>query len=416
MSHDLLSLFNLFCIVVLPYAIWHLGRLKSAIPCAVVQILLGIILGPSGLGFVLPELQEHLLPTPIRDQIAHLSSFSIFFFALITGLHLDLGHYRGAHSGLALIGVCSVLVPFCFGTAAALWICEVHPLAAQGGGGQARFVLCTAVALSVTALPVLGAILRELDLIRLPVGQWSLGLAAINDAVLWLLVSGALAGTGSREGASNSPLVILLFGALYLVTMFCGARPLLRRLFPDRDDETSRNGILVGVVAFALASAGATEFLGLHYLLGAFVAGAILPDHVRAAVLDRIEHVTVLLLTPFFFISVGLKVSLDFSAPGFGDIFVVTTVAAIAGKFAGTTLPARRIGMSWRDSLALGAVMQAKGMMELAVLSIFLAAGLISNAMFSVLIAMALVTTALAMPLTRMLLVKGYGKSIPEDA
>jgi Kef-type K+ transport system membrane component KefB len=300
---------------------------------------------------------------------------------------------------------------------------ETYPSLARGEGPWG-FILPMAIALSVTALPVLGAILREMGLVHQPIGQWSLGLAAINDAVLWLMVSGILAGTGAGHVGilDMPPLLTLGAGLLYLAGMWVGVRPLLARVFQgERAGHHAESGVLVAVTAFAVLSAVATEVLGLHYLLGAFVAGAVLPGPIRALVLERIEHVTVLLLTPFFFLSIGLRVTLDFSSHAFVGVFILATVAAIAGKFVGTALPARGQGLSWRESLALGALMQSKGMMELAVLSIFVGAGLMSDTVFSALTAMTLVTTTLAMPLTRLILsVAGAGRpcldTLPEDA
>ena len=416
MNMELISLFNVFCIVVVPQAIWYFARLKSIVPCAVVQISLGIALGPSALGAFAPALQEQLLPIAIQAQINGVSTLSILFFALITGLHIDLSHYRGRHGGFAFVGFCSVFVPFCLGIAAAWWLYQTHPAAVQNLGGEVPFVLSTAIAVSVTALPVLGAILRELGLIRLPIGQWSLGLAAINDAALWLLMSGVLAGFASGGIEGSSPMVSLPCGLLYLVAMFGGVRPALRCYSRASAWLKTSDGVLIAVTAFTVISAAVTEVLGLHYILGAFIAGAVLPDDVRAMVLDRIEHAMVFLLAPFFFIATGLRVTLDFSSADFAAIFGVTTAAAIAGKFIGTAIPARGIGLSWRESLALGSLMQAKGMMELAVLTILLDARLISGAMFSALTVMAVVTTALVMPLTKLTLGVWYhpAPAIPE--
>jgi Kef-type K+ transport system membrane component KefB len=139
-------------------------------------------------------------------------------------------------------------------------------------------------------------------------------------------------------------------------------------------------------------------------MLGAFIAGVALPDVVRKATLDQIEHAIVFMLMPFFFISVGLKVDLDYFSFGFMDTFLLATAAATLGKFFGVAIPARMVGLSWRESFALGSLMQTKGMMELAVLSSLFDAGLISRMIFSALTLMAIFTTALAMPLTRLFL------------
>jgi Kef-type K+ transport system membrane component KefB len=401
LSTELLSLLSLFCIVVLPYAIWRFGHVKCLVPCVVVQIILGIAVGHSGLGAIAPALEELILPAAIRDQISSISAFAILLFVFVTGLHIDLAHYSDRLSAFVLVGFGSILLPFCLGAAAASWIYRVYPIEAQSIGGEVGFVAAVAIAVSVTALPVLGMILRELNLSHLPIGQWSLGLAAINDSVLWFLVSAVFASVGRGEAFPFASLLTLLYGGLYLALMIGFVKPLLFHFFQKPHWQENSDSLLVTVTGLAIISASVTEIIGLHYLLGAFIAGSILPGMVRKTILDQIEHTMVLLLAPFFFIATGLKVNLDFSSHSFVEIFLVTTAAAVIGKFVGVVGPTRCMGFSWRESLALGSVMQAKGMMELAVLTILLDAGLISKAVFSALTLMALVTTALAMPLTR---------------
>jgi Kef-type K+ transport system membrane component KefB len=162
--------------------------------------------------------------------------------------------------------------------------------------------------------------------------------------------------------------------------------------------------LLVAVVAFALVSAAAASLAGLHEVLGAFIAGSVLPASIRERVLARLEHGVALLFAPFFFFAAGLKVQIDGSSVDFAALVGVTTAAAVAGKFVGTLLPARAAGLSWREGGAIASLVQAKGMMELAVLLILLDVGLISGTLYSALTVMALITTALAMPAARLFL------------
>jgi Kef-type K+ transport system membrane component KefB len=165
------------------------------------------------------------------------------------------------------------------------------------------------------------------------------------------------------------------------------------------------DGMLVGVTATAIASAVLTQAIGLHYLLGAFVAGLVVPVEIRKPLLERIEMPTAVLLMPFFFTSAGLRTTIDFSSAAFVQIFVVTTAATITGKIAGTAIPVRMLGEGWRRGLAVGALMQTKGLMELVVLTVLLDAGLINATVFSALVLMAVVSTGVAMPLTRCFMV-----------
>lgn len=402
MSNELSSLVNLFGIIVLPYVIWRFAGLKRILPCAVVQILLGIAFGPSVLGKVAPQLHAALLPPVLEIQIGGVATLGVLFFAFTTGLHVDLSHYRGRGRDFVAVSVGSIVAPFALGASAGWWVYASYP-GAVGQVDARWFVLSVAIALSVTALPVLSAVLRELGLLPLALGQWSVGLAAVNDAAMWVMVSILLA--NARPGAVNlSPALTAVCAGIYLAVMYFLVRPAFVAWSRCRPSSGFGDTTLVGVIALAILSAVSTQLIGLHYLLGAFVAGTVLSAPTRAAVLERIEPAMVFLLTPFFFIATGLKVSVDFSSASFLQICGVTTLAAIFGKLLGTALPARMTGISWRHCLALGSLMQTKGMMELAVLSILSDAGLVTGQIFSALILMALITTALAMPLTRLFL------------
>jgi len=169
-------------------------------------------------------------------------------------------------------------------------------------------------------------------------------------------------------------------------------------------DGRMRERSLAGVCALALGSAMATQILGLHYIFGAFMAGAVMPHELRKPLLDRLQVTTVGVLMPFFFMLTGLRTLIDFGSFGFIEIMVVTTALAIVGKVGGTAFAARLTGETWTTSLGLGALVQTKGLMELIVLTILLDRGIIGTNVFSALVLMAVLTTMLAMPLTRLAL------------
>jgi Kef-type K+ transport system membrane component KefB len=161
---------------------------------------------------------------------------------------------------------------------------------------------------------------------------------------------------------------------------------------------------LAVVGAVAIASALATEAMGLHYILGAFVAGVATPENLRKPILDRLQVMTVAVLMPFFFILTGLRTLIDPASSAFLEIFVAATLVAVIGKVGGSAIAARFTGASWPTALGLGALLQTKGLMEVIVLTILLDAGIISANVFAALILMAVVSTALAMPLARVML------------
>ena len=248
-----------------------------------------------------------------------------------------------------------------------------------------------AICITVTALPVLAAILTEMRLISTSLGQTALALAALNDAALWLMLAVLLAlvaGHGGMEAALH------LGAAFAWVALLFVARPLLARV-PD-------GAMLVVGVTLAIVSAAVSEALGTGYLIGAFVAGLVVPARSRAALLERLEVVTATVLLPFFFMSTGLKALIEPGSASFLGLLAVATAATVLGKVAGTALPARAMGMAWPQALSLGVMMQTKGLMEVVVLAVLHDSGLIGSQVFSAMVAMAVVCTVIAAPLVRM--------------
>ena len=406
MSSALLFVVQAFIIVAVPYGVWHFGRLHGVTPCVVVQILAGIALGPSLLGRIAPDAYALLFGPATLGAVSGIASIAVLFFGFITGLHLDLEHFRNRGIGFAAVGAGSVLVPSALGALAGMWMMHRFPGEIGANATGTEFAVAIGICAGVTALPVLGAILREMRLLD-RVGQWALGLAAFNDAALWVLLAALLAGTAA---SGFGALLIASTLPIYLLAMVFLVRPALGRAISVSGD-TLGDAALVGIVAFAIASSAITEAIGLHYIFGAFVAGAVMPDALRRPILARLEPVTVMLLLPFFFILTGLKTTIDVGSPAFTGIFLAATCVAVLGKVAGTALPARSIGWPWREALALGVLMQTKGLMEVIVLTILLETGVIGANAFSALVLMAVVSTAIVMPLTRAAL--GKSRSPP---
>jgi Kef-type K+ transport system membrane component KefB len=184
--------------------------------------------------------------------------------------------------------------------------------------------------------------------------------------------------------------------------MFHYVRPYLRSLVPYllRNGTISERA-LAALCGIALGSAITTDLLGLHYIFGAFMAGALMPHELRQITLDRLQLVVLAILMPFFFMTTGLRTFVDLGSLGFIQIFLVTTVIGIIGKVGGTMLAARLVGERWDDAFTIGALVQSKGLMELVVLTVLLDLKIISPNAFSALTLMAVVTTLLTMPLAR---------------
>ncbi|SMH57859.1 cation:proton antiporter domain-containing protein [Azospirillum agricola] len=397
----LLFLLQALLLIAGPFLLWRLAGARHVAPMVVIQILFGIALGPSLFGRLAPELWGTLFAPSALASLSGLSLLAVVFFAFLTGLHLDPAEFRGRGRAFATVSLSSMAVPSVLGAGLGWWLATAFPGMAGPRATPGLFAAGFGICIGVTALPVLGAILREMGLLGDRVGRLALGYAAVNDALLWLFVTAALA-WASADGAGSVVRVTLL-GAAYIGVTVLVARPLLARLFERAapNGEIGDTALVVTCTAL-IASAAVTELIGLHYILGAFVAGTAMPRRVAAAILERLDPFANLVLLPFFFTLTGLKVTLNLADPAQWAVFGLASVATLAGKLAGTAIPARLTGEGWVDSLRLGALMSCKGLMEVIVLTILLEAGLLSPACFSAMVLMAVVVTALTQPSVRL--------------
>ncbi|AHJ66677.1 cation:proton antiporter [Granulibacter bethesdensis] len=384
MSPIALLLIQSLIIVAGPVLIWHGLKLQRIVPLAVLQILSGIALGPSLFGRFFPHASAWLFNSTSLGALSGLAAIAVLLFGFVAGLHLTPGSMRDnssrGQSGLLIRLIAgSILVPTLLGGIAGLACGFSFPLAAATG-----------ISAGVTALPVLAAILRENGLSSSRLGQSALRIAAANDAGLWILLALLLA-----AGSDHRFLLILLAGPIW----FLGLPKLIRRASPWLLGHEDRLMAVAGT--YALASGLLTEWLGLQYILGAFLAGATMPVPLREELLVRLESSCITLLMPFFFMLTGLRTSIDPHATEFWIVLTVAMLSAVIGKMAGVAVMGRIGGESWRFGLALGALLQTKGLMEVIVVNMLRTAHLIDDDAFSALIVMALICTAIAMPLAK---------------
>lgn len=401
-SPALLFLMQALLLIAGPFLLWRLGGGRHIAPMVVIQILFGVALGPSLLGRLVPDLWGVLFAPAALAPLSGLALMAVVFFAFLTGLHLDPADFRGRGGSFATVALSSMVVPTLLGGALGWWLAGAFPEMTGTHATPGLFAAGFGICVGVTALPVLGAILREMGLLGDRVGRLALGYAAVNDALLWLLITAVLA-WASAEGGGWAVAKVGLLGFAYVGVTVLVVRPLLDRLL-ERVAPDGRMGDTAVVVTCAalLSSAAVTELIGLHYILGAFVAGTAMPRRYAAAILDRLEHFSTLILLPFFFTLTGLKVTLTLDDPAQWTVFGLATLVTLVGKMVGTTLPARLTGESWPDALRLGTLMPCKGLMEVIVLTVLLEAGVLSGACFSAMVLMAVAVTALTQPMTRL--------------
>jgi Kef-type K+ transport system membrane component KefB len=280
------------------------------------------------------------------------------------------------------------------------------------------FVLFLGISMSITAFPVLARILEERKLQSTPLGAMALMCAAVDDVAAWILLAFGLTLLGGGDHAMSMPMrLVWLVG--YLAVMLLGVRPLGAWL-AKRQKTTGLSYELLGViVAGVLASAAATEAIGVHPLFGAFIAGLCFPriERWQTAVRTRLDMLVSVLLLPLFFALTGMRTRLDLlSGPRIWLWTGVVLAAAVAGKMGGAVLAARWTGQSWRNALALGALLNTRGLVELVVLNIAYNAHVFSPTLFTMLVVMALVTTMITTPLLNLIGIAHHGKEAQDLA
>lgn len=366
-------------------------------PTVIGQILTGILLGPTVLGRVPGNLADHLFPRQTLPFLTVLAQVAVVIFMFVVGYEIDFKSLRGCGGAAPLVASSALLVPMGLGAGAVLLFPSGFTAAGERHVGSHTFVLFMAVATSVTALPVLAAIVRERGLAGSTPGVVATAVAGAMDVAAWLVLAAAIAGSPT---APKRPLFVtaLLVTGLVAV-MLLVVRPALRR-WVERPKAILSYQLPIAVV-LATGSACGTAWLGLHAVFGGFLAGLAMPGRDGSAdadVLSAMEGAGSLLL-PLFFVVTGL--SLNLGALHRSDIALLALVWLIAsgGKLAPAYLAARLGGLEPRHSATVAALLNTRGLTELIALNVGLSSGIIHQRLFVILVLMALITTLMTSPL-----------------
>ncbi|MDC0712945.1 cation:proton antiporter [Stigmatella sp. ncwal1] len=368
-------------------------------PLVIAEVVAGVMLGPSLLGWLAPDLMHSLFPDSSLPVLKMLSQVGLILFMFLIGLELDPKLLKGrGHSSVA-ISHSSIIAPFVLGAgASALWL---YRSLSSPEVPFLSFVLFMGVAMSITAFPVLARILSERGLLQSRVGVISITCAAVDDVTAWCLL--AFVVSIVRATSLTEAGITTLLALLYIVFMLLVVRPFLARLgarVASKDGLTQN--VVAGTLVLLLASSWATELIGIHALFGAFLFGAVIPKEggLADALAERLEDVAVVLLLPIFFAYSGLRtqVGLLNSVDAWAMCGLIILLACL-GKFGGSAVAARLTGLRWREASAVGVLMNTRGLMELIVLNIGLDLGVISPTLFTMMVVMALVTTFITSPL-----------------
>jgi Kef-type K+ transport system membrane component KefB len=276
----------------------------------------------------------------------------------------------------------------------------LYPLVSIPGVAFWPFALFVAAAMSITAFPVMARILKDRNMTQTRVGRLALTSAAVADVLAWAMLGLVVVLASSHDW--NQLMRMLVGVALLMAIVFGLFRPLFARLLNRYASDGKPGGaVLASLLIGTFACAYATGYLGVHPVFGAFLFGACLPrdDRLLASLMERLEHVAVIVLMPVFFALAGLNTTSDaFVGGGLGALLLVLAVA-ISGKIVGGAAGARISGWTWSGSLAVGSLMNARGLMELIVMKVGLDIGVIGQQLFTMLLVMALVTTLMTSPL-----------------
>ncbi|HEX8706135.1 MAG TPA: cation:proton antiporter [Myxococcaceae bacterium] len=400
-THNALSLLIVQLVVIIGLSrLIGRGAKWMGQPLVIAEVVAGILLGPSLLGWLAPDTMNTLFPATSMPVLKMLSQVGLILFMFLIGLELDPRVLKGRGHSSVLISHTSIIVPFALGAGAAFWL---YPRLSESSVPFSSFLLFMGVAMSITAFPVLARILSERGLLRSRVGMITLTCAAVDDVTAWCLLAFIVSIVRATDLTHAG--YTTLFTLLYIGFMVGVLRPFLKRLGARVAD---RQGLSQNVVALTLilllASAWTTELIGIHALFGAFLFGAIIPKEggLAESLAEKLEDVAVVLLLPLFFAYSGLRTQIGLLS-GAADWAMcgLIIVLACVGKFGGSTLAARFTGMRWREASALGLLMNTRGLMELIVLNLGLDLGVISPKLFTMMVIMALVTTFITTPLLR---------------
>ena len=373
-------------------------------PAVIGEVVGGILLGPSLLGRLSPEAAAVLLPAEAAPFLEVIAQLGVILYMFLVGLELDLRVLRSRVAITVAISVTSIIVPFALGAGMAWALFETL---APAGVGFTSFALFLGVSMSITAFPVLARILNDRGLQRTDMGIVALTCAAINDAIAWCLLAFVVGVTQSTTSAAVQTVVLT---AAYITLMLTVGRRAMATMV-ERFDNSPRIGerSLALVLVAVLLSAVATEFIGIHAIFGAFLIGAIIPHEsvIARHVTERLEDIVRVMFLPAFFAFTGLRTEIGL-VNTLDDWLLCGAIIAVAtaGKFGGTLLASKTVGLDWRDSAALGILMNTRGLVELIVLNIGLDLGVISPRLFTMLVIMALVTTLMTSPILSALLRK----------
>ncbi|MBL0122443.1 MAG: cation:proton antiporter [Betaproteobacteria bacterium] len=386
--HEAMSTTEIFLIAMaiiftVPYLIWRVGKTEYYAPLVVVQIITGILLGPGILGKVFPDYYAFVFSPPVVQSLNGIAWWAVMIFVWIAGIELDLKQaWEHRREGVVTAGL-ALGTPLLFGCAAAAGM-----LIYDGWIGPKamtwQFILGVGMACAVTALPILILLMEKLDILRQPIGQRILRYASLDDVAIWGVLALILM-DWQRVGKQVAFLLIFV--------VLCYVFRKLMLWLPERDRW------YVGLIWLAVCAFGA-DWAGLHFMVGAFLSGAVMDgEWFNQKQMDMLRHNVLLVIMPVFFLSTGLRTNWTL---GGATVFLaagVLLIAAVTGKLMATHLAGKILRWVPGEASIIGWLLQTKALIMIIFVNILLDKGIITSETFTALLLMAIASTMLTVPM-----------------
>ena len=399
---------QLFVIVAAARVVGWLGKTFLGQPQVVGEMIAGVVLGPSLFGLIAPDLQAMIFPKDTKGVLYVGAQLGVGLYMFLVGLGFDRDHFRSNLRSAGAVSLSGMAAPFLIAILITPWLMGANLFAPTMTVGQATLFMGACI--SITAFPMLARIIHERGLSKSPLGTLSLSAGAIDDAGAWTVLAIVLATFGAGAGVA----IKAIAGAVLFAALVLGLGPRLLKRLGDRAEQEGgvSQGLLGIVLLLFLLAAFTMDWAGMHAVFGGFLLGVAMPRGILAReVRAKLEPFTVVLLLPMFFTYSGLNTELSIMAdPSLLVVTLAILAASILAKGGACWAAARLTGQDNATAMGIGALMNARGLMELIIINIGLQRGLIGVELFSMLVLMAVVTTLMASPLFEVV----YGRKARE--
>jgi len=360
------------------------------------EMIAGVLLGPSLLGWLAPGFAGWLAPSATKAVLFATSQIGLVLYMFVVGMEFDVDLVRQRLRRAISVSAAGIVLPFALGGALALAICGNHALF-SASVTRWEAALFMGASMSITAFPMLALIIYERGLARTSMGALALAAGAFDDVIAWCMLAAVLA---CFAGKPETVLLTVIGGAIYTAVALGPLKSMLSKMESRRGDRPVSGPMLGFILMLLMLGAWFTDFIRLYAVFGAFIMGTAMPRGALTQTLQRfIEPLTTNFLLPLFFIYSGLNTKLGLAvSPGLWILTLAVVAIACLGKGAGCTVAALCNGETKWNAIAIGALMNARGLMELILLNVGLERGIITPALFTVMVIMAIVTTMMTAP------------------